>query len=125
MAKKIRIKFPENFSIKTVKKMPYDNEGKFVLFNNDKGNNPKRPDYRGSFTLEGVEYELSGWKRKSNKDGTEFISGDVKVKEERRSGGGGQAPAPRREESRSPSPLPSPRNSSPQPANFDDEDVPF
>lgn len=116
----------------------YDNEGKFVLFRNDKGDNPKRPDYRGSFVLDGVEFELSGWIRESKKDGSKFISGDVTEKKAR---GGGSGPGggwksrnepPRREE-------PEPRgvgpfdsagkyaggDLSPQQNKFDDDDVPF
>ena len=36
----------------------YDMSG--VLFKNDKGDNPKRPDYRGSITVAGVDYNISG-----------------------------------------------------------------
>ena len=39
----------------------YDNELTFRLFKNDKGDNPKRPDYRGEVQIGGVEYKLSGW----------------------------------------------------------------
>lgn len=64
-------------------KMAYDNRGKFVLFKNDKGGNPKRPDYRGrATTQDGVEYELSGW-IKLDKNKEEFIGGEIKIKMER------------------------------------------
>jgi uncharacterized protein (DUF736 family) len=45
----------------------YDNERKVAIFKNQKGDNPKRPDYRGTMTLNGVEYKLSLWLRKSQK----------------------------------------------------------
>ena len=32
-----------------------------ILFKNDKGDNPQRPDYRGAVTAHGVGYRLSGW----------------------------------------------------------------
>ena len=41
--------------------MAYDNEKKFALFKNDKGDNPKRPDYRGEITLNGAVYKMSAW----------------------------------------------------------------
>jgi len=39
----------------------YDNEKSGVLFKNDKEGNEKRPDYKGSIQIEGVEYWLSAW----------------------------------------------------------------
>ena len=53
----------------------YDNTNTFTLFVNDKGENPKRPDWTGVLNLEGVEFRLSGWIRESNKG--KFISGSV------------------------------------------------
>lgn len=50
----------------------YDNSG--VLFKNDKGDNPKRPDYRGSIAVAGVDYNISGWIRESKKTGDKFMS---------------------------------------------------
>ena len=41
--------------------MSYDNEKSGVLFKNDKEGNEKRPDYKGSIQIEGVEYWLSAW----------------------------------------------------------------
>jgi uncharacterized protein (DUF736 family) len=37
------------------------------LFKNDKGDNPKRPDYRGSITIEGRQWELSAWIQEGQK----------------------------------------------------------
>ena len=47
--------------------MEYDNEMTAVLFPNDKGDNPKRPDYWGRLTLGGNEYKLAGWKKTNDK----------------------------------------------------------
>lgn len=83
----------------------YDNTNTFTLFKNDKGDNPKRPDYRGKVNVEGVEYRISGWIREAKKDGTKFISGSVELMEPV------AAPAPK----------PTPVKSEP----IDDSDVPF
>ena len=56
----------------------YDNSG--VLFKNDKGDNPKRPDYRGSIAVAGVDYNISGWIRESKKSGDKFLSLKVEPK---------------------------------------------
>lgn len=45
--------------------MAYDNTNTGALFINDKGDNEKRPDYRGKVNIEGTEYSVSGWKRTS------------------------------------------------------------
>jgi hypothetical protein len=48
----------------------------FTLFVNDKGDNPKRPDWRGDVVLpDGTKMRLSGWFKESN--GKRFISGKV------------------------------------------------
>ena len=56
----------------------YTNESTFVLFINDKGTNPKRPDYKGKIYLGGEEFKLSGWLT-MKKDGTgqQYIRGKV------------------------------------------------
>lgn len=56
-----------------------DNSG--ALFKNDKGGNDKRPDYRGSIKLGGVEYELAAWIKESSK-GAKYMSLTGKVKTE-------------------------------------------
>lgn len=43
--------------------MAYDNTNTGILKINDKGDNDKRPDRKGSIDIEGVEYWLSGWIR--------------------------------------------------------------
>ena len=82
----------------------YDNKNKWVLYKNDKGDNPKRPDYTGKeVDADGVEYKIAGWIRESSK-GTKFISGTRQLKEDEQ-------------------PKPSPK----QAQSFDDleSDVPF
>lgn len=64
----------------------YDNTNSFVLFKNDKGDNPKRPDYTGSLDVGGTEYWISAWIREGKKG--KFMSGQIKLKEERQAAGG-------------------------------------
>lgn len=45
----------------------YDDTNSGALFKNDKGGNPKRPDYRGFVNVNGVEFWCSGWIRKAEK----------------------------------------------------------
>lgn len=54
--------------------MAYDNNNSGVLFRNDKGGNEKRPDYRGSATIDGKELNVSGWIKASQKTGDKFLS---------------------------------------------------
>jgi hypothetical protein len=57
----------------------YDNTNTFTLFINDKGENPKRPDWTGNMNVDGIEFRLSGWVRESAKG--KFVSGTVQLKE--------------------------------------------
>ena len=43
-----------------------------VLFKNDKGDNPKRPDYTGKASIDGTEYYISAWINESKK-GTKYF----------------------------------------------------
>ena len=36
----------------------YDNTNTFTLFKNDKGDNPKRPDYTGNANVDGIEFKI-------------------------------------------------------------------
>ena len=64
----------------------YDNTNSGMLFRNDKGDNEKRPDYKGSVNVGGVEYWLSGWVRvageTSKRAGEKFISMKLEPKEQ-------------------------------------------
>lgn len=81
----------------------YDNEMRFALFKNDKEGNDKRPDYRGTLQVAGVEYDLSAWIKEGRKG--KFMSGQVQPKRDR------QRPAPADE----------PAQSAPE----ENDDVPF
>lgn len=52
-------------------------DGDVSLFANDKEGNDKRPDYKGTALIGGVEYEVALWNRVSQK-GTPFLSGSIK-----------------------------------------------
>jgi uncharacterized protein (DUF736 family) len=54
--------------------MQYDNNNRGVLFKNDKDGNEKRPDYRGSATIAGVELNISAWIKRSQKTGDAYMS---------------------------------------------------
>lgn len=56
----------------------YTNESTFVLFKNDKGDNPKRPDYRGKLYLHGEEFRLSAWiSEKKDGSGEKYMRGKI------------------------------------------------
>jgi uncharacterized protein (DUF736 family) len=52
----------------------YDNNNRGVLFKNDKDGNDKRPDYRGSATINGVDLNISAWIKRSQKTGDAYMS---------------------------------------------------
>lgn len=57
--------------------MNYDNNLTGALFPNDKGDNPKRPDLRGSIEIDGVKFWCSAWTRTADKGkhaGKKFLS---------------------------------------------------
>jgi hypothetical protein len=58
----------------------FDNELKGVLFKNDRKESDEDRDYSGSAAINGREYWLSGWKKRS-KSGTPFLSLSFKPKE--------------------------------------------
>lgn len=58
----------------------YDNTNTGSLFVNDKGDNDKRPDRKGSLNVAGVDYWISGWLREGN--GKKFLSLKVERKEQ-------------------------------------------
>jgi hypothetical protein len=59
----------------------FDNRLSGALFKNDKGDNPKRPDYRGNYMDQnGVEFNVSAWIKTSAK-GVTFMSFTMQVKE--------------------------------------------
>jgi uncharacterized protein (DUF736 family) len=52
----------------------YDNNMSGVLFKNDKKGNDKRPDYRGTAVIDGVDLNISAWIKASQKTGDKFMS---------------------------------------------------
>lgn len=51
----------------------YSNDNRGVLFRNDKKESDKHPDYKGRIDIDGTEYWLSAWIKKS-KDGETYMS---------------------------------------------------
>lgn len=66
-------------------------DGSGTLFQNDKGDNPARPDYRGDFMLDGQMYEMAGWKKQGQKG--PYLSLAIKPKEQRETPAGGTPPS--------------------------------
>lgn len=58
----------------------YDNKNRGVLFKNDRKEQDNHPDYKGQINIDGVEYWLSSWIKRSDK-GT-FMSLSVKPKDD-------------------------------------------
>lgn len=73
----------------------YDNNLTGVLFQNDKGDNEKRPDWRGSAEVDGKQYWVSGWERE--KDGAPYISLKLELKDANRPKAGQPQQAPKQE----------------------------
>lgn len=64
--------------------MAFDTNNTFTLGANNKGDNPKRPDFRGELIMGGKTYLLSAWWKDNTTRGTKFLSGRVQLKEEKR-----------------------------------------
>ena len=59
----------------------------FSLFANDKGDNPKRPDYKGDIIMpDGTKMRLSAWVRESQ-GGKRYLSGKVEPMQEQSNAG--------------------------------------
>jgi hypothetical protein len=61
----------------------YSNENRGSLFKNDKKTEDRHPDMSGSINIDGIEYWISGWKKRSKAD-VGFISLSVRPKEQTR-----------------------------------------
>ena len=61
----------------------YDNELKGVLFKNDDKDTDKHPDYKGSATIEGVEYFMDAWVNTAE-SGRKYMSFRFKPKTKKR-----------------------------------------
>lgn len=64
----------------------YDNTNQGVLFKNKKKESENHPDYRGSATLSGIDYWVSGWINTGKEDtkiaGEKYMKLAFSVKEE-------------------------------------------
>lgn len=69
----------------------YDNTNKGVLFRNEDKQEDRHADYRGSINVDGKEFWLDAWLRKS-KQGKTFMSLRVKPKMAREHQGGSRNP---------------------------------
>ena len=58
-----------------------DNELKGVLFKNDRKETTSHPDYKGTATINGVEYWLSSWINTSKSDGKKYMALSFQPKE--------------------------------------------
>lgn len=100
------------------------NEIEFIVSQNDKGDNPKRPDYRGEVKIMGKVYELAAWKRTKQGTDRKFVSGKLKLKEPKDDPGAYQGDSGPSSASNAPASS-HPGRSQPAPAVDPDEDVPF
>lgn len=93
----------------------YDNNLTGVLFLNEKQGNEKRPDWKGSAEIDGVNYWVSGWARESARG--PLISLKLEKKEQQTAAQKPASPAP----AYIPPAAPSPSQGK---DNFED-DIPF
>jgi hypothetical protein len=94
--------------------MQYDNTNSGILTRNDKGDNERRPDYKGSINIDGQDYWLSAWIRTGSEGsklaGQKYMSLKAELKE--------QQSAPARPKTVA--------KSKPQVADaFEDQEIPF
>ena len=100
----------------------YDNTNSGALFVNDKQGNDKRPDWRGSLDVNGVQYWISGWEREGRSGA--LISLRVEAKTAEQTQGGTRNPPARTSAPRQESARRDPAARSAASETFDD-DIPF
>lgn len=69
--------------------MNLPSEISFIVSQNDKGDNPKRPDYRGEVVIGATTFELAAWKRTKAGTTKQFISGKLTIKKPKENGDSG------------------------------------
>ena len=99
----------------------YDSTNSGALFTNSRKEKDTHPDFKGTINVEGVDYWISGWKKKDRNDNT-YMSLSVRPKEQRQDTPPSRQ-APQRPQQR---PAPSRSASAPSGGGFDDfGDAPF
>jgi hypothetical protein len=58
-----------------------DNSGS--IFKNDRKTTDRHPDYKGTASINGVEYWVSGWLKTPKRGGNKYLSMAFSIKEER------------------------------------------
>lgn len=67
--------------------MSYDNTNRGALFKNDRKESDSHPDLSGNINIDGKEYWLSGWYKKTETGAFKVLSLSVKPKEQRQQSG--------------------------------------
>ena len=96
--------------------MAYDNTNRGALFINDRKESDSHPDLSGNINIDGKEYWLSGWTKRTETGAFKVLSLSVKPKEQRQQAGA-RAQQARREAF----------DDRPQPRDeqYDDDNFPF
>lgn len=76
----------------------YDNTNRGVLFKNEDKQSERHADYRGNINVNGQEFWLDAWIKKSRDGKKTFMSLSVKPKMAREHAGGSRNPPPRYED---------------------------
>lgn len=67
--------------------MGYDNTNRGALFTNDRKESDSHPDLSGNINIDGKEYWLSGWTKRTETGAFKVLSLSVKPKESRQQAG--------------------------------------
>jgi uncharacterized protein (DUF736 family) len=59
-----------------------EKDGKGTFFPNDRKSAENHPDWKGTVTIAGVQYDLAGWKKQGQRG--EYLGLTIKPKQERR-----------------------------------------
>lgn len=78
----------------------YDNNMRGVLFKNDRKENDRHPDYKGSCEIDGVKHWISAWIKESQKG--KFMSLSFQVSEDAAPARPPQRQAPQRQQEQRP-----------------------
>jgi len=59
----------------------YDNTNRGAIWNNQRKESDKHPDFTGSLNVEGKEYYVSAWRKEPNGDRSPVLSFSIKAKD--------------------------------------------